>query len=80
MPVHNTDCKTARRSRNAVRNDSLRPERRTDVPRAPRAEFRQGLGREATGARSAHPKETRIYRAFLPQFRALPNVSQVEAP
>jgi hypothetical protein len=37
------------------------------------------LGSEAAAARSAHPTNTRIYRAFLPSASSLPNVSPVEA-
>ena len=61
------------------RNDSGQ-EWRTDVARAPQAEFRQGLGREATEARSAPPNETRIYRAFLPPVPFAADRLQVEAP
>jgi len=37
------------------------------------------LGREATEAQSAHPNETRIYRAFLRPSPSLPKVCQAEA-
>jgi hypothetical protein len=64
--------------RGTPRNDSGQ-ERRTDVPRAPRTGFWQGLGRKAAEAPSAHPNETAFTGRSSRPSPSLPNVSHVAA-
>jgi hypothetical protein len=66
-------------ARRATRRNDSGQERRTDVPRAPQAEFRQGLGREATEAPQLTPTKPAFTRHSSRPSPSLPNVSQVEA-